>query len=502
MSFAYAFAVMLLLLALHLGTDRDRDGDVDFADFVASLDFDSDGDLDLMDMLDMIDQDGDQELAAAEAGFAIFQGLTCWTCVAAAAYFVIFVIGKSSTTPLFGHSILSLTTRFFPMRLAGIQLGQEHVQNKTLQMDIREKDIAYDDEQVVLGRGTFGEVYRTRSQPFGGWRGATVAVKRLIGTDSKNLEAVRAELRAEALMLALMRHPNIVAFYGVCLDSSEPLLLTELLEGGSLHDRLYKDKMERLTHAQKRGVARDVGAGLMYLHGKDVAHLDLKPHNVLLTKPPLVAKLCDFGLTRVTRNSLFNIPKMRPGGTPLYMSPEQHEGWFNITTRSDVYSFGVLLNELETHSLPWIDEISLPPGETDSGGWILKEIKRRTLADDRPTLCDSGLIGTIVEACWLGRAEDRPLMTEVMYGRAESMADGVKRAGWSGLTYVMNMELDDDRHGGDVVALKKRASVQYNYDVMFDLDHDDDIPIVRQSARRSYSAHGRFSGSGVAASVQ
>ena len=62
----------------------------------------------------------------------------------------------------------------------------------------------------------------------------------------------------------------------------------------------------------------------MYLHGKEVAHLDLKPHNIMLTSAPHIAKLCDFGLTRVTRSSVFKIPKLRPGGTPLYMSPEQH----------------------------------------------------------------------------------------------------------------------------------------------------------------------------------
>jgi hypothetical protein len=101
-------------------------------------------------------------------------------------------------------------TSFSRADFIGIQLGQEHVQNKTLQTDVKEKDIEYDDERVVVGRGTFGVVYRTRAQPYGGWRGATVAVKRLIGANAHNVEGLKAELRAEALMLALMRHPNIV----------------------------------------------------------------------------------------------------------------------------------------------------------------------------------------------------------------------------------------------------------------------------------------------------
>jgi serine/threonine protein kinase len=286
--------------------------------------------------------------------------------------------------------------------------------------------------------------------------GAAVAVKKLKGVDASTREAVTLQLRAEAMMLGFVRHPNIVTFYGVCMDSPEPLLLTELLEGGSLHERLYKDSgafaswlrvvflfvlsgmfifvfvralhstttsdtrtrartrthnththtytrarahthtlshthshththththararththtitttthaltfsltrtqsryyvcslshrpcpplytvllgrpdRPRLTHRQKRGIASDVGAGLTYLHGKEVAHLDLKPHNVMLTSAPCVAKLCDFGLTRVTRSSVFKIPKLRPGGTPLYMSPEQHSKQYEIS---------------------------------------------------------------------------------------------------------------------------------------------------------------------------
>jgi serine/threonine protein kinase len=266
-------------------------------------------------------------------------------------------------------------------------------------------------------------------------------------------------------------HLTRQAFYGVCLDAEEPLLLTELLEGGSLHDRLYKDNMPRLTHPEKRGVVRDVAAGLLYMHGKDVSHLDLKPHNVLLTKVTCIAKLCDFGLTRVTRSSVFNIPKLRPGGTPLYMSPEQHRGWFNITTLSDVYSFGVLLNELETHSLPWIDELSMPPDQNNQGAWILKEIRERVLRGDRPRHCASKLIGAIVQACWVTEASDRPGMAEVLYGLPTRMVKGQTTPGWKGLADVMDKELNDDSHCNLMtpLQLESKESLRFNFDLMFDL---------------------------------
>jgi hypothetical protein len=182
---------------------------------VLAFDYDSDGAIGWNDVVEAINTDNDQVVSAREAGIAVGLGLTCWGCLSGAFAAALFVIG--------------------------IQLGQEHVHKKTLQMDVREADIVYDDPKVVLGHGTFGEVYRTRGMPFGGWMGATVAIKQLKGVDESTREAVRTQLRAEAMMLGFMRHPNIVTFYGVCMDSPEPLLLTELLEGGSLHDRLYKE---------------------------------------------------------------------------------------------------------------------------------------------------------------------------------------------------------------------------------------------------------------------
>ena len=155
---------------------------------------------------------------------------------------------------------------------------------------------------------------------------------------------------------------------------------------------------------------------------------------------------------------MFKIPKLRPGGTPLYMSPEQHARAYGITTQSDVYSFAIVLNELETQTIPWISELAIPSGvaATDTGKWIMREIQQHTARGDRPTLCKSELIGAIVQACWASRADARPTMHEVLYGRPNV---------FEGLTYVMHMDLEEAEHNA-AFKIKRRSTMRVKFDAM------------------------------------
>ena len=67
-----------------------------------------------------------------------------------------------------------------------------------------------------------------------------------------------------------------------------------------------------------------------------------------------------------------------------------------------MYSFGIVLNELETQTLPWITELPQHHDveEANSAHWVVQEVKRRTLAHERPTLCNSRLLGAVITACW------------------------------------------------------------------------------------------------------
>ena len=139
-----------------------------------------------------------------------------------------------------------------------------------------------------------GVVYRAT------WQGVEVAVKALRTGGALLAQQELEMLLTEAATLASLRHPNVVAFLGVCLDiQAEPMLVTEFVGGGSLDLRLYPQAgAATLTPVERRRVASGVAAGLVHIHSKPLVHRDLKPANVLLTADQ-TAKVADVGLARV-----------------------------------------------------------------------------------------------------------------------------------------------------------------------------------------------------------
>ncbi|KAJ6731806.1 SERINE-THREONINE PROTEIN KINASE [Salix purpurea] len=137
------------------------------------------------------------------------------------------------------------------------------------------------EELQELGSGTFGTVYH------GKWRGTDVAIKRIsdrcfAGKPSEQ-ERMKDDFWNEAINLADLHHPNVVAFYGVVLDGlgGSVATVTEFMVNGSLRNALLKsarnlDKRKRLL------IAMDVAFGMGYLHGKNVVHFDLKSDNLLV----------------------------------------------------------------------------------------------------------------------------------------------------------------------------------------------------------------------------
>ena len=145
----------------------------------------------------------------------------------------------------------------------------------------------------LLGRGGFGAVYRGRLA------GLDVAVKRL---DAASMQGA-AEFANEVRFLARATHRNLILLLGY--ETEGPCLVYELARGGSVEERLAcaNDTYAPLTWSLRLGVAIDVARGLNFLHAWPegaIVHGDVKTANVLLTEPPVVAKLCDFGLGRLT----------------------------------------------------------------------------------------------------------------------------------------------------------------------------------------------------------
>ena len=200
------------------------------------------------------------------------------------------------------------------------EVGRLRAASNSLQV-VHSDEISWDEPRIRLGSGGFGVVFRSKR---GGWQGVTVAVKELrLDTEALEDDAI-ADLRREGEVLAMVRHPNVVGFLGLCPDPVSPFIVTEYVDGGSLHEILYKSgrKSSRgasagpaLTLHEKLRVAAEVTAGLEHLHSKPMVHRDLKPSNVLLTSSGQ-AKVCDFGLSRALTCTRAYI-RTNVRGTPL-----------------------------------------------------------------------------------------------------------------------------------------------------------------------------------------
>jgi tetratricopeptide (TPR) repeat protein len=197
----------------------------------------------------------------------------------------------------------------------------------------------YDTERE-LGRGAMGVVYAARDP-----EGRPVALKLLLpGTAARER---RFEREVEALLR--MRHENVLRLLDAGEHQGWRFLVTELIEGETLEQRLTRGPLEPVEAAR---ITRDIARGLAHAHEHDVLHRDVKPSNVLLEKSGR-ALLVDFGLTRdaATPGSLTQSGQLL--GTPGFWSPEQARGARALVgPKTDVFGAGATLYAALTQEPP------------------------------------------------------------------------------------------------------------------------------------------------------
>lgn len=243
--------------------------------------------------------------------------------------------------------------------------------------------------QKKIGSGGMGTIYEALDTVLHRKVALKVIHDRLL-SNPQCLEAFRKEAATQAQLV----HPNIVSLYAFQAVDNHFAMVLEHVEGESMRDSLRKNGP--LTVVDAVNCMKQLLRGLLYAHGMNIVHLDIKPGNLIRTRRGQL-KISDFGIAAIAGLH----PETSKGGyimaTPWYAAPEQLSGG-PVDHRSDLYSSGVTLYEMLTGEIPfsaeawdphspgkWIEHITEPelpskkrkniPGSLDA--FVIKSLRKK-----------------------------------------------------------------------------------------------------------------------------
>ncbi|MCM3900760.1 MAG: protein kinase [Pyrinomonadaceae bacterium] len=206
-----------------------------------------------------------------------------------------------------------------------------------------------------IGAGGMGEVYLARDTKLD----RKVALKILPPDLAANRDRMERFVR-EAKSAAALNHPNIATVHEIDESDGMNFIAMEFVDGVTLREKIHQEQTDLRTLLR---YLQHAAEGLAKAHAAGIAHRDLKPDNIMITRDGH-AKILDFGLAKLVearpipgRNSSEVATAMMPQhsspgtvlGTVGYMSPEQAQGKTKeIDQRSDIFSFGCILFEAVT----------------------------------------------------------------------------------------------------------------------------------------------------------
>jgi len=204
-----------------------------------------------------------------------------------------------------------------------------------------------------LGVGGMAEIFKARATGPGGFQ-RTVVVKRILPANCSDPSFVRMFV-AEAKILGMLHHPNVIQAYDFGESAGTLFLVLEYVDGPSLAETVsvLKEVGRPMPIGVACQIAHDVCRALDHVHNLldadgaplNVVHRDVTPSNVLLTATG-TAKLLDFGVAKYRASQA----KSQVGtikGKPAYLAPETLDQR-DIDHRTDIFSLGIVLYELLT----------------------------------------------------------------------------------------------------------------------------------------------------------
>ena len=253
----------------------------------------------------------------------------------------------------------------------------------------------------VIGKGSFGrviEVYVHETLC------AAKEIHSILVEDvtSREFEGTKQLFLTECANASQVNHPNVVQVLGICflnpVEASPgrrlPCLVMELMEMSLTHFIEKYDQLQVALHV-KLSILVDVAQGLEFLHcNRNIIHRDLSSNNVLLTKG-LVAKIADFGVAKVMKQSK-NVTQTRAPGTHYFMPPEALSVRPRYGKPVDVFSFACIILHIMSHQWPQpkMDQVLLNP-VTYSRTFVTEAARR----EEYLCLCNPPSLKSQVELC-------------------------------------------------------------------------------------------------------
>ncbi|XP_023673793.1 LIM domain kinase 1a isoform X2 [Paramormyrops kingsleyae] len=261
----------------------------------------------------------------------------------------------------------------------------------------------------VLGKGCFGQAIKVTHRE----TGEVMVMKELIRFDDDTQRTFLKEVK----VMRCLDHPNVLKFIGVLYKDKRLNFIAEYIKGGTLRD-IIKKMDNQYPWNQRVGFARDIAAGMTYLHSMNIIHRDLNSHNCLVRENNSVV-VADFGLARLMvedknpdRLSTGKIQGLKKPdrrkrytvvGNPYWMAPEMIQGK-SYDEKVDIFSFGIMLCEI-------IGRVNADPDYLPRGMDFGLNVKG-FLEHYYPADCPSSFFPLAVMCCDLD-AEKRPAFAKL-----------------------------------------------------------------------------------------